>query len=272
MKRISKQVTTARKIEVAAWRGSHRLLISTRYRLRPFRISAIGGAVATLVFHVLALAVFTSSRPHKIRPETAQEPLLPQIKPSNQPAEDLIFIDLAKTRAGSSGERITASIPGLKSLPMKMKANLPAWQPLSDLIAEFADEREDLQPIVTSGMAESARLQGIYSGQIQARIERVWRRPRSPIYENVERDKPTDGKEYFQCQVQIVQDAAGNVQEVLVPDCNGSASWQKSLLAAIRQASPLPAPPDPAVFSRTVTINFLGSIPRGIGQRARRGT
>ena len=58
--------------------------------------------------------------------------------------------------------------------------------------------------------------------------------------------------------MQIVQDENGNVQEILLPNCNGSIAWQRSLVSAIRQASPLPAPPNINVFSRTVSLNFVG--------------
>jgi hypothetical protein len=103
-----------------------------------------------------------------------------------------------------------------------------------------------------------ARLFGIYTGQIQARIDRVWRRPRTPINENVAESKPTEAEESFQCEAQIVQDARGNVQEILLPRCNGSPAWQRSLVLAIQQASPLPAPPSAKVFQSSVTLRFVG--------------
>lgn len=62
----------------------------------------------------------------------------------------------------------------------------------------------------------------------------------------------------FKCEAQIVQDAAGYVQEILLPRCNGSPVWQASLVTAIRQASPLPAPPDPTVFRSSITLSFIG--------------
>jgi hypothetical protein len=56
----------------------------------------------------------------------------------------------------------------------------------------------------------------------------------------------------------VVQDARGNVEEILLPNCNGSADWQQSLVSAVRQASPLPAPPDQKVFSKSITLQFAG--------------
>jgi hypothetical protein len=104
---------------------------------------------------------------------------------------------------------------------------------------------------------ELARLFGLYTGQIQARINRIWRRPRTPVNENDNPEAPTTD-ESFQCQAQIVQNSKGNVQEILLLRCNGSIAWQRSLVVAIQQASPLPAPPSASVFSRSVTLNFVG--------------
>ena len=114
-----------------------------------------------------------------------------------------------------------------------------------------ADEKSDsgAESPVNSGDAEGqVRLFGIYSGQIKARIDRIWRRPRTPI--NEARSKPHDAVagESFRCQVRIIQDPQGNVQEILLPQCNGSSAWQRSLVIAIQQASPLPSPPSPSVF------------------------
>jgi hypothetical protein len=86
---------------------------------------------------------------------------------------------------------------------------------------------------------------GRYLGQIQARIERAWLRPRGAI-----------GAPIFQCQVQVDQDGVGRVQEVMLLECNGGSPWQLSLVHAIELASPLPAPSDPAVFVHHILLEF----------------
>lgn len=90
-----------------------------------------------------------------------------------------------------------------------------------------------------------AALFGRYVGQIQARVERAWIRPRAPI-----------GADSFDCRVQVLQNLRGEVQEVTLQRCNGSAQWQQSLVRAIERASPLPAPPDAAVFSNSLLMSF----------------
>lgn len=107
-------------------------------------------------------------------------------------------------------------------------------QPTLSMDEQSAGERE-----------ARAALFGRYVSQIQARIERAWVRPRAPI-----------GDESFDCQVQVVQGKRGEVQEVALQRCNGSAPWQLSLVRAIERASPLPAPPDDAVFSPSILMSF----------------
>jgi hypothetical protein len=77
------------------------------------------------------------------------------------------------------------------------------------------------------------------------------------VSEAVEENRGPIADASFQCQAQIVQDNSGYVEEIL-PRCNGSSVWQQSLVTAIRQASPLPAPPAASVFSRSITLSFVG--------------
>ncbi len=95
------------------------------------------------------------------------------------------------------------------------------------------------------GSASLGTMYGRYLGQIHARIDRAWRRPRTAI-----------GAPLFQCQVQLDQDSLGRVEQVTLLECNGDAPWQLSLVHAIEAASPLPAPPTPAVFAHHVLISF----------------
>jgi hypothetical protein len=94
-------------------------------------------------------------------------------------------------------------------------------------------------------MSPQSPLAGRYLGQIDARIERAWRRPRTPV-----------GDGLFTCRVRIEQDATGGVKEITLEHCNGDASWQVSLVHAIQAASPLPAPPAPSVFRRVLRMDF----------------
>jgi hypothetical protein len=110
-----------------------------------------------------------------------------------------------------------------------------------------AEPSEDAAQTVGDPAIQSL-LFGRYTAQIDARVQRAWRKPRSSIA----------AKEIFACQARITQDAAGNVTEIELMHCDGSTPWQMSLVRAIQRASPLPAPPSPTVFSNVLTLSFEG--------------
>ena len=95
------------------------------------------------------------------------------------------------------------------------------------------------------GQAGLGAMYGRYVGQIRARIERAWQRPRTAI-----------GAPLFQCLVQVDQDSRGRVEDVTLVQCNGDDRWRLSLVHAVEVASPLPAPPNPAVFAPHVLLEF----------------
>lgn len=103
--------------------------------------------------------------------------------------------------------------------------------------------RANADPV--AGQPGLAVLYGRYLGQIQARIERAWLRPRTAI-----------GSDLFRCQVQIDQGRGGAVGDITLERCNGTVQWQESLVRAIEAAAPLSAPPNPAVFTHHVVLLF----------------
>ena len=131
-------------------------------------------------------------------------------------------------------------------------------------IAPPALSRPDLRPIHVNLPDSPSRnadpglaaLYGRYLGQIHARIDRAWLRPRSAI-----------GAPMFRCQVEVWQRRDGTVQTLTLQHCNGTTRWQQSLVQGIDDASPLPAPPDPAVFARRVVLHFQ-AVAYAPGQRA----
>jgi hypothetical protein len=86
---------------------------------------------------------------------------------------------------------------------------------------------------------------GRYTTQATARVERAWLRSRTPI---------AGGQ--FHCTVRIEQGPSGDVRSTELINCNGDSEWQESLVFAIERSSPLPAPPDPAVFSPQLILSF----------------
>ncbi len=91
--------------------------------------------------------------------------------------------------------------------------------------------------------AENAGLLGRYVAELRARIERAWNRP------------PT-ARSGLRCIVNVTQVPGGTVTDVHVGDCNGDAAVRQSIVLAVFRASPLPAPPDPSLFERNLTLVF----------------
>ena len=164
-----------------------------------------------------------------------------------------------KSAASGLVEQMASLESRLKNLPISKIP--PDSVPMTDLqaVEEAADSSSPASPD-SGDPALRALMFGRYTGQISARIERAWIRPRSPVMESAPENAapasapPVDQE--FRCRVEIRQDERGNVQEVLLVECNGTEAWRHSLVVAINQASPLPAPPIPNLFRRAVTMSF----------------
>jgi colicin import membrane protein len=54
----------------------------------------------------------------------------------------------------------------------------------------------------------------------------------------------------------VTQVPGGEVTNVRVGTCNGDQAVRDSIEAAVYRASPLPPPPDPALFERNLELTF----------------
>jgi colicin import membrane protein len=83
-----------------------------------------------------------------------------------------------------------------------------------------------------------------WHAQIVARIQRAWIRPPS-------------AQPGISCTVSVTQVPGGEVTSVRVDSCSGGdAALRESVEAAVYRASPLPSPPDPALFERNLELTF----------------
>lgn len=82
-----------------------------------------------------------------------------------------------------------------------------------------------------------------YADLIRARVERAWVRPPA-------------ARVGLECEVRVTQVEGGTVTGVRIGRCNGDDSVRQSIEAAVYRASPLPQPPDPALFERELIFNF----------------
>jgi colicin import membrane protein len=83
-----------------------------------------------------------------------------------------------------------------------------------------------------------------WQAQIVARITRAW-------------IKPPSAQPGVTCSVSVAQVPGGEVTAVRVNSCSiDDAALRESVEAAVYRASPLPAPPDPALFERNLELTF----------------
>ena len=239
-------------------------LAQRSYRIPNARnLSPVAGMVGTIFLHTLVVSsVIFGAGTHRLHRKDPEGAGAQRGASPIMPAEALVLITLAdhaKPDADPLGGR--ASL-GFRVDEIRVPVTAP---PLPSISFDAADDSPADAPEVTvdaGDPAERALMYGRYTGQISARIERAWMRPRSsvtPPASSVGSDgakTTSDDDQTFRCEVQIRQDAHGNVQEVLLLACNGTEKWRHSLVVAINQSSPLPAPPIPAVFVRALTMTF----------------
>ena len=92
----------------------------------------------------------------------------------------------------------------------------------------------------------SAAYQGLkaeYIAAIQAHVERRWFRPPGT-------------RPGVRCTVQVTQIPGGEVVAVRFGTCDGGEALRQSIETAVRNASPLPPPPEPTLFEREVRLVF----------------
>ncbi|NNF51437.1 MAG: cell envelope integrity protein TolA [Gammaproteobacteria bacterium] len=104
------------------------------------------------------------------------------------------------------------------------------------LVAQLEEEERRLT-------ASKSGLREQYALLIKQKIERNWNRPGS-------------AEAGLECEVSVTQLPSLEVVDVRVGKCNGDAVTVDSIEKAVLKASPLPAPPDPSLFERKLTIIF----------------
>ena len=255
-----------KKLHVVEWCGSPLPIVARPRTSRRLGSPTVIGLLGTFLIHALAVrwAYGISATPSA---STGDQESGAPLKSNANSAPNLVLVTLP-TLSGARetmSRDISSQVTLIKIVPSLADLESP---PVLNMEILAVGEEQPSQSTGDGGEpSEHARLFGIYTGQIRARVERIWRRPRTPVEQLPARANGNSRGKPFKCQVQIVQDATGNVQEVLLARCNGSAAWRRSLVIAVQQSSPLPAPPDPSVFSRRVLLSFIGySYGRGANE------
>ena len=106
-----------------------------------------------------------------------------------------------------------------------------------------ADLKRSLAAEEHADVARNGAALASWESMIAAKITRAWLRP------------PT-AKAGINCVLNVTQVPGGEVTHVTIGECNGDQAVRESIEAAVYRASPLPPPPDPALFERSLEIRF----------------
>ena len=217
-------------------------------------------AIEATVVQQRASRLATAAPPPKR--ETVPDPPLPAAKPAIAPPPvpkpapaQLVSRQPAvpdKPTAAAPVAKPPAAKPSAAAVP-KVAAEAPASVPSAAAVAE-ARERQRREAELRARMAaeertDSLRASGVMTGwtqSIRAKVERAWLKPPSVTAA-------------LDCIVRVTQVPGGEVVAVVIQQCNGDSSARESIEAAVYRASPLPAPPDAALFERVIEFRFRPS-------------
>jgi hypothetical protein len=222
----------------------------------------LAGIAATLLLHSLLFAVAIWEGGQQLHPR------LPDAvgagansgEPDAEPGERRMTIMLSPEFDGATPpiEPPPQLSEPVMEVPSVLAITGPDALPLPPVQIELPGEEAEAQD---AQLMARAKFAGIYESQVRARIERAWDPPKEPAPDPE-----------FSCLVQILQQRDGRVQEValVLNQCNGSPSWQQSLVNAVQAASPLPAPPHPGVFVDRFALVFHSSALPASGRTVQR--
>lgn len=106
-----------------------------------------------------------------------------------------------------------------------------------------AELKHSLDQEIRADAARSSGALASWQSQITARIQRAWL-------------KPPSARPGIECVLNVTQVPGGEVTNVRIGTCNGDQAVRESIEAAVYRASPLPPPPDPTLFERSLVITF----------------
>jgi hypothetical protein len=213
---------------------------------RRLGISA-AGLVGTVLLHLLIVLSFVLDLSLPARHLPTKSGAGPSALASDQELEmTVVFInELSPTQSAPRPEPLELASRGVAPPDLRVVVLSPDPSPPA-AAAAHGEESQDNAPPLEADPTQHAILYGRYVGQVQARIERAWMRPRTEI-----------GAPQFSCRARIEQGRRGDVFRVDLDHCKGSQRWQQSLVSAIRTASPLPAPPDVSVYADILWLSFV---------------
>jgi colicin import membrane protein len=145
----------------------------------------------------------------------------------------------------AAAERAAAAKAAQKAAAEKAAAEKAAAEKAAalDQSEREADLKRSLAAEERADAARDSTALANWQSMIAAKITRAWLRP------------PT-ARVGIDCILSVTQVPGGEVTQVSIGECNGDQAVRQSIEAAVYRASPLPPPPDPALFDRNLTIRF----------------
>jgi colicin import membrane protein len=145
----------------------------------------------------------------------------------------------AKVQAAADAKRRAEKESAVKAAAEKKRAT----QEQRDREAREADLRARLKDEETRSSAGFQSLKASYVRAIQVHVEQRW-------------FEPPGLATGLSCTIYVTQIPGGDVVGTRFGTCNGNVAARQSIENAVRNASPLPPPPEPALFEREVELVF----------------
>jgi len=145
----------------------------------------------------------------------------------------------ARQKAEAEARRQAEKLAAAKAAADQKRATQEARQRderEADLRARLAEEEN-------RASAGFQSLKASYVRAIQAHVEQRW-------------FEPPGVAQGLSCTIYVTQIPGGEVVGMRFGSCNGGAAVRQSIETAVRNASPLPSPPEPALFEREVELVF----------------
>ena len=147
----------------------------------------------------------------------------------------------AKRQAAAEAKREAAAAAAKREAAAAVKRKAAAQA--AARAAMQAELRQQIQSEESADKIAAGPLADAYRAALQSRIIQAW-------------IKPPAAKAGIDCFVRVTQVPGGEVTHAQVTQCNGDAAVRQSIENAVYRASPLPTPPDPSLFHRTLILEF----------------
>ena len=188
------------------------------------------------------MAMLKAQQQRKQQEKQQLEQNITDLKQQQQTAQQQMNQQLADLQKQAQGEQDRLA---------KLKAEDEALNQKKKTADSAARHRQLADEIANEEKSRDARLASLqqrYVALITQKVHNNW----SP---------PPSVPDNLNCTVLVTQVPGGTVTNVQVPACNGDDAVVQSIITAVYRSSPLPAPPDPSLFDRSLKFIFDNKKP-----------